>query len=80
MSQEETFSSEDGSDAAEAVFSKQAEEQREPGFMTFLEICLAVVILLFVILLISQAVSYHNRKKRRRQRRKDEGATRNQHR
>lgn len=80
VSQEETFSPEDGSDAAEAVFSKQAEEQREPGFMTFLEICLAVVILLFVILLISQAVSYHYRKKRRRQRRKDEGATRNQHR
>lgn len=62
---------------AEPVISKQTDEHQEPGFLTFLEICLGVVIILFIILLISQTISYLGRKKRRRQRKKDSGENRN---
>lgn len=65
---------------AKPALAEEPEVQREPGFLTFLEICLVVVIVLFVILLISQMVSYHTRKMQRRQRRKDDGDKRNQQR
>ena len=65
---------------AKPALAEEPEVQREPGFLTFLEICLVVVIVLFVILLISQMVSYHTRQMQRRQRRKDDGDKRNQQR
>lgn len=53
------------------VSVEEVQIQEDVSFLTFLEICLAVVIVLLVIVLISQSISYSRRKRRRRQRRKE---------
>ena len=58
-------------------------EDRTPGevsFLTFLEICFAVVFILFLALMVSQAISRSMSKRQRHQRRKESGTNKNQHR
>ena len=51
----------------------------EVSFLTFLEICLAVVFILFLTLIVSQAISRSRLRKQRHQRRNESGSNKNQH-
>ena len=81
---EEGVREDEKEDSAEVMLSQdETVEERSAGkvrFLTFLEICLAVVFILFFVLIVSQAISRSKLRKQRRQRRNELGSNKNQHR